>query len=391
MPVMVLSCQSGIKMKNDSTTSPIRVCFVMPKAYPLFNSQVKAVFGGAEVDLYLLATELARDKNFAASCVVADYGQPAVEVRENVTLIKSLNFKKNLPSRTASLWHAMRKADAAIYLQKAVSWGTFFVAMFCKIHKKAFIYRTATAGECDGSWPKKFFEQKAFRFSLKQADLVLTQNITDRDNLRSTTGIVAKAIPNGHILVPPDQCLRDTILWVGRSDKIKRPEIFIELAEQMPDEKFTMICQRATGDDEYDELIARASQAKNLEFIERVPFAEVDNFFQRAKIFVNTSDFEGFPNTFIQACKCGVSILSLNVNPDDFLNRYKCGLYAKGDRNTFKSMLSELLAGGSEEYGRNARLYAEQNHDIKRIIEQYKEMFYKLAGYKLQDAIKCAE
>lgn len=363
----------------------------MPKAYPLFNPQIKAVFGGAEVDLYLLATELVRDKNFAASCVVADYDQPAIEVRQNVTLINSLNFKKNLLGRTASLWRAMHKADAAVYFQEAASWGTFFVAMFCKIHKKAFIYRTATAGECDGSWPKKYFERKAFMFALKQADLVLTQNITDRDNLRSTTGIVAKAIPNGHILMPPDQCLRDTILWVGRSDKIKRPEIFIELAQQMPNEKFTMICQRATGDDDYDELIKRASLAKNLEFIERVSFDEVDIFFQRARVFVNTSDFEGFPNTFIQACKCGTPIMSLNVNPDDFLNRYKCGLCAKGDRNTLKRMLAELLTSGSEEYGRKARLYAEQNHDITKIIEQYKEMFYKLAGYKLQDVIKCAE
>ena len=363
----------------------------MPKAYPLFNPQVRAVFGGAEVDLYLLATELARDANFAVSCIVADYGQPAVEVRQNVTLFRSLNFKKNLVSKTASLWRALRQTDASIYLQKAVSWGTFFVAMFCKIHKRAFIYRTATAGECDGSWPKNFLERKAFGISLRQADVVLTQNIADRDNLRSTTGILAVAIPNGHILLPPDQCLRDTVLWVGRSDKIKRPEVFIDLAAEKPDEKFTMICQRATGDNEYDRLTARAAQVKNLEFIERVPFAEVDIFFQRASVFVNTSDFEGFPNTFIQACKCGTPILSLNVNPDDFLNKYKCGLCAKGDWKTFRNMLAELLAGGSDEYGRNARLYAEQNHDIARIIKQYKEMFYDLVGYKLQDAIKCAE
>ena len=32
-----------------------------PKAYPLFNRQVEAYFGGAEVDLYFLATELAKE------------------------------------------------------------------------------------------------------------------------------------------------------------------------------------------------------------------------------------------------------------------------------------------------------------------------------------------
>ncbi len=163
--------------------SVIKICFIMPKAYPLFNPECKEVFGGAEVDFYNLATELAKDKNFSVSFIVADYGQPSIESRLNVTLIKSLSFRKNIISRTMSLWRAMRKADAAIYLQKAVSWGTFFVAKFCKLHKRFFIYRTATAGECNGTWPKKYFERKAFWRSLRWANSVLTQNVVDRDNL----------------------------------------------------------------------------------------------------------------------------------------------------------------------------------------------------------------
>jgi glycosyltransferase involved in cell wall biosynthesis len=365
-------------VNTNSIKKPVRVCFVMLKAYPLFNPEVKAVFGGAEVDFYNLATELARDSNFEVSFIVADYSQPVIELRENVTLIRSLNFKKNLISRTISLWRAMRQADASIYLQKAASWGTFFVVMFCKLHKRAFIYRTAKAGECDGSWPKNYLERKAIWLSLRKADVVFAQNVADRENLRSTIGILAVAIPNGHILSPSVQYRRNAVLWVGRSNKIKRPEVFIELAESMPGERFMMICQRATGDNEYDTLTARARQVKNLEFIERVPFAEIDNFFQRAQVFVNTSDTEGFPNTFIQACKCGAPILSLNVNPDGFLDTYKCGLCARGDWQAFRNMLADLLAPGAAEYGRNARRYAEENHDITRIIKLYKEVFYGL-------------
>ena len=63
-------------MNENSAAKPVRVCFVIMKAYPLFNPEIKSVFGGAEVDFYNLATELAKDKNFDVSCVVADYGQP---------------------------------------------------------------------------------------------------------------------------------------------------------------------------------------------------------------------------------------------------------------------------------------------------------------------------
>lgn len=52
---------------------PIRVCFIILNAYPLFNLEVKDVIGGAEVDLYLLATELAKDKNFQVCFVMGDY------------------------------------------------------------------------------------------------------------------------------------------------------------------------------------------------------------------------------------------------------------------------------------------------------------------------------
>jgi glycosyltransferase involved in cell wall biosynthesis len=358
--------------------SVTKVCFIMPKAYPLFNPDCKEVFGGAEVDFYNIATELAKDEDFSVSFIVADYGQPAFESRQNVTLIKSLSFKKNLISRTVSLWRAMRRADASIYLQKAVSWGTFFVAKFCRLHKRAFVYRTATAGECNGTWPKNYLERKAFWLSLRWADAVLTQNIADRDNLLSTLGVSSVAIPNGHLLSPHDQYSRDDVLWVGRSDKLKRPDVFIDLAESTPDGKFVMICQHATGDYGYEKLSSRARGVKNLEFIERVPFTEIDYYFQRARIFVNTSDIEGFPNTFIQACKSATPILSLNVNPDGFLDSHKCGLCARGDWQAFKDMLTELLSDAGIEYSRNARKYAEENHDITKIIKLYKDIFYDL-------------
>lgn len=51
------------------TTKKIRVCFVAPKTYPIFNPATGNYFGGAEVDLYYLATELAKDNNFEISFI----------------------------------------------------------------------------------------------------------------------------------------------------------------------------------------------------------------------------------------------------------------------------------------------------------------------------------
>ena len=72
-------------MSETVKEAPIRVCFIAPKAYPLFNPAVKGVLGGAEVDLYFLATELAKDKNFVVTFITADYGQEETETIEGVS------------------------------------------------------------------------------------------------------------------------------------------------------------------------------------------------------------------------------------------------------------------------------------------------------------------
>lgn len=371
-------------MSSSDKSRLIRACFIAPKAYPLFNPDVKKVFGGAEVDLYFLAKELAKDKDFAVSFITADYGQENFETIDGVWVIKSVDFNKNLLNGAVRVWRAMRTADAQIYFREAVSWGTFLVALFCKLHKRVFVYRTASQRECDGTYLKQhYFAGKAFGWSLRNAAQVVVQNDTDQKDLKQKAGVDSIVIPNGHHLPVLSESKRNIILWAGRSIQLKRPELFIELAEKMPGERFVMICQRATGDENYDELLARAGQVKNLEFIERVPLGEVDSYFQRAKIFVNTSASEGFPNTFIHACKCATAILSLKVDPDVFINKHNCGISCNGDWQRMVDSLKDMLQEDRYvEMGGNGKKYVVEHHDVRKIIKQYKELFKKLVKSK---------
>ncbi len=132
--------------------SVIPVCFIAPKAYPLFEPENQGVFGGAEVDIFLLATELAKDKNYAVSCIVADYGQPDEEERQGVRLIRSVNFGCNPITGAVQVWKALRRANADIYFHEAASMGTVLAGAFCKLNRKRFVYRTASQRECDGRY-----------------------------------------------------------------------------------------------------------------------------------------------------------------------------------------------------------------------------------------------
>ncbi|MHC5059870.1 MAG: glycosyltransferase family 4 protein [Planctomycetota bacterium] len=375
-------------MRSKRESKAIKVCFVVLKAYPLFNQKVEKVFGGAEVDAYFLATELAKDKNFQVSFVVGDYGQEPVETHQGVTVIKSLDVEKNFFLGGGRLWNALHRADSDIYLRKGASLGTALVAIFCKRHGRNFVCRTAGARECDGTYIKEHrLRGKAFVWSLRQAAAVFTQNDADAKNLSAGVGIDSIAIPNGHRLDDMAPADKDAILWAGRSAEVKRPELFLKLAGEMPQERFIMICKEATDDTRYTQLKEKASLIENLEFISGVPFGQIDSFFQRAKVFVNTSFSEGFANTFIQAGKCSTPILSLKVNPDGFLDKYGCGLCADDDWQRFVDMFKQMLdTEKAEQYGIGGRRYVMENHDVSQIVEQYKDIFRRItANTKSQD------
>ena len=367
-------------MNKPVVNKPIRVCFVVLKAYPLFNPKVEKIFGGAEVDAYFLATELAKDRDFEVSFVVGDYGQEPVELREGVTVIKSIDVEKKLFLSSPRLWSTLHKADSQIYIRKGPSLGTALVALFCKANARVFICRTSHADECDGTYLRRhWFRGKAFLWSLGSAKAVLTQNETDSENLLAVAGINSVVIRNGHRLEKPKDTNRDIVLWVGRSADFKRAELFLELAKEVPQQRFVMICREATDDKSYHHLVSGAKQIENLEFIPGVPFCQVDGFFQQARVFVNTSEAEGFPNTFIQACKSATPILSLNVDPDGFVDKYGCGLCAQNEWGRFVDMLRRMLnTPDSAEFGANGRRYFLENHNVSKIVEQYKEIFRRL-------------
>ena len=63
---------------------------------------------------------------------------------------------------------------------------------------------------------------------------------------------------------------------------------------------------------------------------------------------MNTSEWEGWPNSFIQAGLGKTALLSLDVNPDGIFERFSPGRHAGGDFQAFvgfaRAMISDLSA-----------------------------------------------
>lgn len=132
-----------------------------------------------------------------------------------------------------------------------------------------------------------------------------------------------------YLLVPRSAPRREgksiDLLWVSRCHPIKRPHLFLDLVEALPEVRCRMICPPEDRE-LWKSVAARASKLPNLEFIEKVPYHEVQEHYDTAEIFVNTSTFEGFPNSFIQAGLGKTALLSMCVDPDGMIGIFGSGV-----------------------------------------------------------------
>ena len=366
-----------------------KVCFVSLFAYHYFNPGANNEIGGAELQLYTMATELAKDEHYDVSFIMGDFDQPLVEIREGVKLYKLMLPRSIAYVRTvveyASLWKLLKKIDADIYVQRAAGMITGVISLFCKAHGKQFIYMVAHDQDVSGTKPSwmpggivGLIDWKLFQVGLLTATQVVVQHERQMKALRNRHRVEGCIRPSAHRIVSlSNDVQRDIILWIARCERWKQPEIFIEMAKKYPWEKFVMICPAANDLAYFKTVNAVADGISNIEFIDFVPYHKVYDYFRRSKLFVNTSVSEGFPNTFVQASMCGTPILSLAVNPDGIFDKHRIGVYCENDAVKLRGEVGHLLTNSLlwTELSINARAYALKYHDIRIIIEFDKEMF----------------
>jgi glycosyltransferase involved in cell wall biosynthesis len=153
-------------------------------------------------------------------------------------------------------------------------------------------------------------------------------------------------------------------LWVSRCQKIKRPWLFLDLARALPAAQLRMICP---GEDRelFERIAAEAEQVPNIEFIPSVPYHEIQEHYDQARVFVNTSEWEGWANSFIQAGQGEAALLSLRVHPDTLFEDYGLGFCAGGDWEIFVKKAREMCEDkeGTAAMGQECRRFVAELHD----------------------------
>jgi glycosyltransferase involved in cell wall biosynthesis len=272
----------------------------------------------------------------------------------------------------------MRKVDADVYYQRCSGMLTALVALYCRRHGKRSVF--AGASDLDfvpGQQHVRYARDRwLFEWGLKRVDSIVVQNAMQQSSCRIHYGRESTLIPNAYEL-PPDARLGggDTVLWAANIRRHKRPEVVLELARRLPHRRFVLI-GGAGGHDRtpggYFEAVRRDAQSLgNVEFTGFLPLAQVEPYFDRARVVLNTSAHEGMPNTVLQAWARGVPTLAF-VDPGTRLDGEPVHLKASNTEQMAREI--ERLFSDPLHYARlsaRCREYFDRTHSVARVMSHY--------------------
>lgn len=277
-----------------------------------------------------------------------------------------------------SLVRTLRELEPDVVYQRCLMPFTGACAWYCRGHGAKLVYHVASDRDVEKAVPfewsryglLKWVARRVGLYGMRRADAIVAQTEQQARMLKSAHGLDATLVVRNFQPIP-DLCrsaeepARVRVVWIANFKPLKRPEVFVDLAEALShrdDVEFVMI-GRPGPRARFGALHERIARLSNLRYLGELPIEQVERELEASDLLVNTSLWEGFPNTFIQAWLRGVPVVSCFVDPDGCLSRGGAGVFVGSDERLVDAVAS-LLHDRTRlrELGRAARAYAVRHH-----------------------------
>jgi len=366
----------------------MKICIVSLHITPYYQKTPGAKYGGAEVQAALLARAFSSAGHDVSLVVAGTGGEHDIPYPTEIAYragqgVPGLRFFH--PWLTGTL-RALERADADVYHQHCAGMVTGITALFCRRNGRVFVY--GAGSDTDFSFRsvriKGLRDKVLYRLGLGLATGIVAQNRQQMELCRRTMDKPVRVIPSG---VHPRGGVvageRDAVIWVGGLRRVKRPDLFIELARRLPEHQFVMIGGGTGTEEEYARGIEHAARGvPNLRLTGWLPHSEVLDHTARALLLVNTSVVEGFPNAYLEAWNHAVPIVSFN-DVDDLIRDQGLGAICR-DLDDMVSHVDSLLSDDRERdaMGARARSLVEQRFSASVLGPQYVSFYEELLSMK---------
>jgi glycosyltransferase involved in cell wall biosynthesis len=365
----------------------MKICLVGLDNLPVLAPEYRRhTIGGESVQQTLLGRALAR-RGHDVSMVVADYGQRDAAEWEAIRVFKAYRPDAGIPvlrfihPRWTGMWSALTRADADLYYTSCAGMHVGLVALFCRRFRRRFVFRTASDTDCDGSRLLVRFarDRWLYTYGLRRADAILVQSASQAETLAHNYGLAGRVAGMLVEKVKPAAARDIDVLWVSNIRRVKRPDRILELAEGLPEVKIHMLGGPLPGEETlFSEVNLTAKGKANVSFHGRLSYWDANELYGRARLLVNTSDVEGFPNSYLQAWIRGVPVVTL-IDPDRVIEREGLGVAASsaaGIPDAINRLLRDPVAWKAA--SDRCRAFMSREYSDDKVLAAYLDTFEKV-------------
>jgi len=279
---------------------------------------------------------------------------------------------KLLPSRWSNRFVGANRPDVVICF--GVSDISASVARQCQEIGKPFVLMLASDSDLSADYTEYAKGQNDYGakktncwYVIAHASLIVVQTDYQKELLAQRFGrdgvIIRNPAPRPPMVEASKKVDRDIILWIGRAENVcKRPMLCLEVARQVPEANFLLV---ANPSDPVVWSALVAQRPGNVTLLASVAPDAIWAYFQRAKIFINTSRYEGLPNVFLQAGMTDTPVISFEVDPDGMFMRHGAGICTGGDFDLFVQEVKDIWHNSKRAslLGHKLRKHVESSHD----------------------------
>jgi len=222
----------------------------------------------------------------------------------------------------------------------------------------------------------RYLTLKLYGRALRQADKVFVQAELLIPKVKEMFNYNADLMPN-FVNIPKSNMVKadvPTVVWLGRLDPIKRPQLCFDLAKHTPEVQFYILGKSHSNLDYASDPYYR--DVKNLHFMGFQNGSVKEDVLSKAWILINTSVYECLPVSFLEAMAHKCAILSTQ-NPDNYTSNF--GMVTDFSIDSLENGLRELLYADNWRFlGEKGYEYVSKYHETSKCIQDHIDLYRTL-------------
>ena len=304
---------------------------------------------------------------------------------------KGLKVVKYLYYYIPTIYKKSVKYNPDVIIQACAGLNTGIMAFIAGRINVPFVHRVANDVDADQRYRLNLlkYEQKSYEFGLKRANIILCQNSYQYDQLKGKyknkrCDIIYNPFFSEHLTMFEEPIEgRTFVAWVGVFKKQKNLTLLHQIAQLMPKTIFKIAGGPGRNMDNVTKTaLSKLENLSNVEFVGYLSREDLFSFLSKAVVLLNTSHYEGFSNTFLEAFSTGTPVVAPeNVDPDHIIQRHGLGA-AVNDFSNFPSFIKQITENENifNETSQRCRKYVHENHNPKLLAKRLVEILSPICG-----------